>query len=148
MSDEESDGGAKKNKISAMPPNKIRFTDLPDKLVEKAIRCKLYHTIWLIILVTAKANQGVRLDKDVASAIHKELNTDPDLLDECAGWHVIVGKSYASAITYQTKNVLFFDLLGDVHKTFLIFKTQWSINLKTASFEFKIYAALKYTHEH
>ena len=78
---------------------------------------------WLCVLVTAKANEGVRLDKDVATAIHKGLNSDPDLLDECAGWHVIVGKSYASAITYQTKNVLFFDLLGDVHKTFLIFKT-------------------------
>ena len=76
-----------------------------------------------LFLVTAKANEGVRLDKDVATAIHKGLNSDPDLLDECAGWHVIVGKSYASAITYQTKNVLFFDLLGDVHKTFLIFKT-------------------------
>ena len=75
-------------------------------------------------LVTATANKDVRLDKDVATAIHKGLNNDPDLIDECAGWHVIVGKSYASAITYQTKNVLFFDLLGDVHKTFLIFKTQ------------------------
>ena len=75
-------------------------------------------------LVTAKANEGKRLDKDVATAIHKELNSDPDLMDECAGWHVIVGKSYASAITYKTKNVLFFDLLGDVHKTFLIFKTE------------------------
>ena len=105
-----------------MPANKIRFTDLPDALVEKAIRCKLQLCV-LYDLVTAKANEGVRLDKDVATAIHKGLNSDPDLLDECAGWHVIVGKSYASAITYQTKNVLFFDLLGDVHKTFLIFKT-------------------------
>lgn len=69
-------------------------------------------------------NQGHRLDKDVATAIHKALNEDPDLMDECAGWQVLVGKSYASAITYQTKNVLFFDLLGTVHKTFLIFKTQ------------------------
>ena len=74
--------------------------------------------------MTNTANAGVRLDKDVATAIHKGLNTDPDLIDECAGWHVIVGKSYASAITYQTKNVLFFDLMGDVNKTFLIFKTQ------------------------
>lgn len=105
-----------------MPANKIRFTDLPDALVEKAIRCK-WQLCVLYDLVTAKANEGVRLDKDVATAIHKGLNSDPDLLDECAGWHVIVGKSYASAITYQTKNVLFFDLLGDVHKTFLIFKT-------------------------
>lgn len=122
-----------------MPPNKIRFTDLSDALVEKAIRCKCFIWFLIVFLVTAKANEGVRLDKDVATAIHKGLNSDPDLLDECAGWHVIVGKSYASAITYQTKNVLFFDLLGDVHKTFLIFKTQWGlcINLKTAaSFEF------------
>ena len=29
-----------KNKVEAMPPFKIRFTDLPDMLVEKAIRCK------------------------------------------------------------------------------------------------------------
>lgn len=122
MSDEESDED-RRNKVQKMPANKIRFTDLPDTLVEKAIRCKYWFEPLFCVLVTAKANEGVRLDKDVATAIHKGLNSDPDLLDECAGWHVIVGKSYASAITYQTKNVLFFDLLGDVHKTFLIFKT-------------------------
>ena len=75
------------------------------------------------ILVTAKSTTGHKLDKDAASALHKEICADPDLIDEEAGWHVIVGKSYASAITYQTKNVLFFDLLGEVHKSFLIFKT-------------------------
>ena len=64
-----------------------------------------------------------KLDKEAATAIHKALNEDELLKDECAGWHVIVGKSYASAITYQTRNVVFFDLLGEVHKTFLIFKT-------------------------
>lgn len=124
MSDEDSDEGNRKNRVQEMPLNKIRFTDLSDVLVEKAIRCKYYFDPVLpCVIVTAKANEGVRLDKDVATAIHKGLNADPDLLDECAGWHVIVGKSYASAITYQTKNVLHFDLLGDVHKTFLIFKT-------------------------
>ena len=91
--------------------------------LKKPLDVSVWFDFWLCVLVTAKANEGVRLDKDVATAIHKGLNSDPDLLDECAGWHVIVGKSYASAITYQTKNVLFFDLLGDVHKTFLIFKT-------------------------
>ena len=72
----------------------------------------------------AKAHVDKRLDKDVATAIHQGLNEDPDLKDECAGWHVLVGKSFASAITYQTKNVLFFDILDDVHKTFLLFKTE------------------------
>ena len=77
-----------------------------------------------LFLVSHKEISQYKLDKEAATAIHKALNTDPDLKDECAGWHVIVGKSYASAITYQTQNVVFFDLLGDVHKTFLIFKTQ------------------------
>ena len=40
MSDEDSDEGNKKGRIQAMPENKIRFTDLPDALVEKAIRSK------------------------------------------------------------------------------------------------------------
>jgi hypothetical protein len=51
------------------------------------------------------------------------LDKDPVLADECGGWHVIAGKSFASAITYQTKWVLFFDLLEGTNKTFLIFKT-------------------------
>ena len=71
-----------------MPPNKIRFTDLPEKLAEKAIR------------LTAKALVGKKLDKDIATEIHKQINLDADLQDECAGLHIIVGKSYASAITY------------------------------------------------
>jgi len=77
--------------------------------------------------VSAKCNEKVHnakgFDKDIATAINHGLNDDESLKDECAGWHVIVGKSFASAITYQTKYVLFFDLLGEVHKTFLIFKT-------------------------
>lgn len=79
---------------------------------------------FLLTPVAGKANEGHRLDKDVATALHKALNEDPDLQDECAGWHVLVGKSFASAITYQTKNVIFLDLLDDVHKTFLMFKTE------------------------
>ena len=76
------------------------------------------------MVVIYKTNQGKKLDKDVAIAVHRELNHHPDLLDEQSGWHVIVGKSYASAVTYNTKNMLFFDLLGDVQKSFLVFKTQ------------------------
>lgn len=41
MSDEdESDGGNQKGRIEPMPKHKIRMTDMPDNLVEKAIRCK------------------------------------------------------------------------------------------------------------
>jgi len=44
-------------------------------------------------------------------------------MDECAGWHVIAGKSFAASITYQIKWVLFFDLLENTNKSFLLFKT-------------------------
>ena len=73
-----------------------------------------------------KEGDQKKLDKDVASEIQIAICQDPDLMDDCAGWHVLVGKSFASAITYQTKNVLFFDILDDVHKSFLLFKTQWA----------------------
>ena len=71
----------------------------------------------------AKSNADQKFDKDVATAITRGFAADPDLQDECAGWHVVVGKSFASAIQYQTKWVLFFDLLGSHNKSFLIFKT-------------------------
>ena len=42
MSDEESDFETRgKKKIEPMPEYKMRFTDMPPNLVEKAIRCKL-----------------------------------------------------------------------------------------------------------
>ena len=88
MYDENEEDEEKVVKQDPMPPNKIRFTDLSEKLAEKAIR------------LTAKAIVGKKLDKDIATEIHKQINLDADLQDECAGWHIIVGKSYASAITY------------------------------------------------
>ena len=43
--------------------------------------------------------------------------------EEIGAWHVIVGKHFASAVTYQTKMSLFFDMT-EQNKTILIFKTQ------------------------
>ena len=73
--------------------------------------------------VIDKCNENMKFDKDVAKEITRKFALDQDLCDECAGWHVIVGKSFASAIQYQTKCVLMFDLLGETHKSFLVFKT-------------------------
>ena len=73
--------------------------------------------------MVAKVLSSKKLDKDAATEIHEAIKLDAELQDECAGWHVIVGKSFASAITYQTDNVLFFDLTGEVYKTVLLFKT-------------------------
>jgi hypothetical protein len=37
---------------------------------------------------------------------------------------VIVGKNFASAITYKTKFVIFLELLDGCPKSFLLFKTE------------------------
>ena len=95
-----------------LPPHRIRFTDMPWNMVDKAIR--------LVENSTAKC----KLDKDLASEIQTQMKADADLQDETAGWHVVTGKSFASAITYKTSYVLFFDLLEGHHKSFLMFKTQ------------------------
>ena len=39
-SDEDGSGAEKKVKVDPMPEHKVRFTDMPDDLVEKAIRSK------------------------------------------------------------------------------------------------------------
>jgi hypothetical protein len=62
------------------------------------------------------------LDKDISSAIKRALDTSPELKDECGGWHVICGKSFASSLTYHTKHVIFFDFL-EQNKSYLMFKT-------------------------
>ena len=114
MSDEEeydSDDPRRQKKEDPLPPYTVRFTDMSDDLVKKAVR------------LVSKIISPKKLDKDSATEIHEKIKEDPDLCDECAGWHVIVGKSFASAITYQTDNVLFFDLPGEVYKTILLFKT-------------------------
>ena len=126
--DNDSDGNPRVKAALPMPAHKVRFSDMPQEHQEIAIRCKLlYDKLFLIYIwifkVCAKCNIGNKFDKDVAKAITAGLNIDPKLMDDCAGWHVIVGKSFASAITYNTKCVIFFDLLGEVHKTYLLFKT-------------------------
>merc|ERR1712228_51495 len=79
--------------------NRIRFTDMPATLQEKAIR------------IAEAADKKCSMDKEVASEIQKMIAAEPELGDETAGWHVIVGKSFAASITYNTKFLIFFDLM-------------------------------------
>ena len=82
-------------------------------------------TSFLLVVVCHRASNEQKYDKELASRIQFLIKAEKDLEDETAGWHVICGKSFASAITYETEWVFFFDLLEDQHKTFLMFKTQW-----------------------
>ena len=80
---------------------------------------------WVIfIVVCEKATEKHKVDKDLCSEIQTQIKADAELQDETAGWHVVTGKSFASAITYKTTCVLFFDLLEGHNKSFLMFKTQ------------------------
>ena len=75
-------------------------------------------------IVCHTACEKEKYDKELSTRIQSELKTDDELKDDTAGWHVVCGKSFASAITYQTEWVLFFDLLeANNYKTFLMFKT-------------------------
>jgi len=121
MSDSEDGEHQTKAKKDVMPEYKMRFTDMPPKLVENTIKRKKFYNLLFFLVVGKCTNQ--RFDKDFATAIVKAIAADPELCDDCAGWHVIVGKSFSSAIQYKTKWVLFFDLLGDINKSVLIFKT-------------------------
>ena len=69
------------------------------------------------------ANQKFTMDKEVATEIQNMIKADPELGDDQAGWHVIVGKSFAASITYNTKFVIFFDLMAGCPKSFMLFKT-------------------------
>ena len=78
----------------------------------------------LLLAVIEESTKLAKLDKELATEIQTRIKADAELEDETAGWHVICGKSFATAITYQTTWVLFFDLLEGHHKSFMIFKTQ------------------------
>ena len=114
--------------MSLFPPTASDSQTCPGPSSTKPSDVSLYTLlltyIFLFFAVVEKATVKCKIDKDLATEIQTQIKADADLQDETAGWHVITGKSFASAITYQTKFVLFFDLLEGHHKSFLMFKTQ------------------------
>ena len=86
MADSHSD--SEEVEIEPLPKHRIRFSDMPANLQDPAIR------------IVHKCGENHKLDKELASEIQRQFNASPELGDETAGWHVIAGKSFASAITY------------------------------------------------
>ena len=117
-----SDSEAEEKVVIPMPKHRVKFTDMPAAMQEKAIRSKQAIN-WF--LVGDKANNMFKLDKEVSTEIQKQIAAEPLLADASAGWHVIIGKNFTSAITYKTKYVCFYELLEGTPKSFLIFKTEW-----------------------
>merc|ERR1712151_1365496 len=74
--------------------------------------------------LTAKALDTNKLQKDAAHHIKQELDKDVEF-NELIGkgpWQVIVGRSYAAAITHESMHVSFFDI-PKYQETVLIYKS-------------------------
>merc|ERR1712043_22844 len=64
------------------------------------------------------------MEKDIARDIKTKVDEDPEF-NELPGkgpWQCVVGKSFASAITYEACHVSFFDI-GNTRESVLLFKS-------------------------
>ena len=74
-------------------------------------------------LVPQKINDALdqfKIEKDIATFMKKEFDTNHAGEDGNATWHCVVGKSFGCSITHETKFVLFFECEGS---HILIFKS-------------------------
>jgi Dynein light chain type 1 len=90
----------------------IRYSDFTKPMESKAIR------------YAVDATGRVKMDKDCATLIKSKIDADHDFSGGGIGaWQVIVGKSFAASLTYNTNFLMFFDLIKQ-RRTILVFKTQ------------------------
>jgi len=103
-------------------PQAKMLADLPQVVLRKSeLREDLYTNL---LLLCAKALKEHKLQKDIAQHIKQSLDTDPEF-NELIGkgpWQVIVGRSFASAITHEAMHLAFFDI-PKYQETFLIYKS-------------------------
>mmetsp|Transcript_128979 Transcript_128979/g.227134 ORF Transcript_128979/g.227134 Transcript_128979/m.227134 type:complete len:122 (+) Transcript_128979:89-454(+) len=98
------------------------LADLPTVNVRKSeLREDLLSSLFLL---TVKALKTHKLQKDVAQQIKQELDQLPEF-NELIGkgpWQVIVGRSFATAITHEAMHLAFFDI-PKFQETILIYKS-------------------------
>ena len=91
---------------------RVRFTDMSPAQYGKAIK------------FATEAFAKTKMDKDAASYLKTKLDSEADFAGGSDGaWQVIVGRSFGISLAYETKYMLFFDLLKQ-RRTILAFKTQ------------------------
>eukprot|EP00930_Biecheleria_cincta_P031243 TRINITY_DN2169_c0_g1_i2.p1 TRINITY_DN2169_c0_g1~~TRINITY_DN2169_c0_g1_i2.p1 ORF type:complete len:118 (-),score=29.11 TRINITY_DN2169_c0_g1_i2:68-421(-) len=111
MSDEEEEEATKEVKI-VLPEYFLRKNDLRQDMFEK------------LLVLCAAGCAKFKLQKDIAQHVKTNLDTDADM-NELIGkgpWQVIIGRSFASAVTHESMHVAFFDL-PKYQETFLIYKS-------------------------
>jgi len=99
-------------RLANLPAFNTRKNEMPEELYYKALgKC-------------VDAFKAHRLQKDIAQAIKQALDADDDF-NELMGkgpWQVIVGRSFASAVTHEAMHIAFFDL-PKYQETILIYKS-------------------------
>mmetsp|Transcript_80839 Transcript_80839/g.142588 ORF Transcript_80839/g.142588 Transcript_80839/m.142588 type:complete len:118 (+) Transcript_80839:65-418(+) len=111
MSDEEEEEQSGTKKI-VLPEYMTRTNELRQDLFEK------------ILVLAGEGVAKHKLQKDIAQHVKQALDTDQEC-NELVGkgpWQVIVGRSFASAVTHEAMHICFFDL-PKYQETFLIYKS-------------------------
>lgn len=91
---------------------KVRFIDVTPAQFAKAVK------------FASEALAKTKMDKDAATYLKTKLDAEPDFAGGSDGaWQVLIGRSFGISLAYETKYLLFFDLLKQ-RRTILAFKTQ------------------------
>mmetsp|Transcript_68925 Transcript_68925/g.121850 ORF Transcript_68925/g.121850 Transcript_68925/m.121850 type:complete len:119 (+) Transcript_68925:63-419(+) len=112
MSDEEDEENVGGQAKIVLPQYFTRQNELRQDLYEK------------MLVLAAEGVKKHKLQKDIAQHIKTSLDTDAEM-NELIGkgpWQVIVGRSFASAVTHEAMHVAFFDLT-EYLETVLIYKS-------------------------
>eukprot|EP00919_Chromeraceae_sp_WS-2016_P039739 GHVR01094687.1.p1 GENE.GHVR01094687.1~~GHVR01094687.1.p1 ORF type:complete len:110 (+),score=31.97 GHVR01094687.1:46-375(+) len=96
-----------------LPPMRVRHSDLPHNIQEKA-------QIYMM-----EAFKEYCLEKDIAAFIKKRMDEDPDMNPSTKGaWQCVVGRSFGLSIAHERVWVLFLDYLNELHFSILLFRTK------------------------
>mmetsp|Transcript_71809 Transcript_71809/g.162961 ORF Transcript_71809/g.162961 Transcript_71809/m.162961 type:complete len:121 (-) Transcript_71809:282-644(-) len=98
------------------------LADLPEVSIH---RNELHEDLWVKLLqIVDKGFKTHKMQKDVAQHIKQALDTDVDF-NELIGkgpWQVIIGRSFATAMTHEAMHIAFFDLPKYL-ETVLVYKS-------------------------
>mmetsp|Transcript_46646 Transcript_46646/g.99595 ORF Transcript_46646/g.99595 Transcript_46646/m.99595 type:complete len:122 (+) Transcript_46646:97-462(+) len=115
MSDDEEEQGnidPQAKALADLPHYVVRRNELREDLLMRSL------------IISVEGLKQHKLQKDVAQHIKQKLDTDPEF-NELIGkgpWQVVVGRSFATALTHEAMHLCFFDI-PKFQETILIYKS-------------------------
>ena len=96
---------------------RVKYSELPREVEEK-----LTSKVVSLAEEEEKVHKIVD-DKKLATEIRDYLNKTPEIGGtEATAWHVIVGQHFVCSVKYESKTMIFFDLI-EFHKSIIAFKS-------------------------